>query len=91
MIVLVYSEALEEKTSMGWHRSCRNIQYYRNGIFRIYNERKKLFSSLVFSYNSKYDNDIVFFSNLIPYTYTELMKELNVFDKDEKKYEYNFI
>lgn len=86
MKLLVYSEAHEEKTKIGWYRTCKNIQYYRNGIYKIYNERKRSFSSLLFSYDSKYDNDNVFFSNLIPYTYTELMKELNVFEKDDKKY-----
>jgi len=86
MKMLVYSEELEKQTKMGWHRSCKNIQYYRNGIYKIYNERKRSFSSLLFSYESKFENDHVFFSNLIPYTYTELMKELNVFEKDDKKY-----
>ncbi len=86
MKMLAYSEKHEEKTKIGWHRTGRNIQYYRNGMYRIYNDKKRNFSSLFFSYDSKFNDDNIFFANLIPYTYTKLMKELNEYEKDDKKY-----
>jgi len=86
MKVLVYSDKKELETKIGWHREGKNIQYYRNGIYKIYNERKKLYSSMSFSYESQYDNDTIYFANSIPYFYTDLLKELNEFEKDDKKY-----
>jgi len=86
MKVLLYSEKQEGHSQIGWTRGGKNITYYRNGLYKIYKERKRLFSSLSFTYESLYDNDEVFFANLVPYQYTTLMRELNVFEKDDKKY-----
>ena len=88
MRVLIYSEKKAEKEKIGWHRSCTEIDYYRNGLFKTYKEKKSFLSSLAFTYQFEYDQDIVFFANSIPYTYTELNRELNEFEKDDKKYHY---
>ena len=86
MKVCVYSQKKEEETKIGWHREGKNIQYYKNGIYKMYNERKKNYSSMSFSYDSAYDNDTVYFANSIPYFYSDLMKELNEFERDDVKY-----
>ncbi len=86
MKVLVYSENIEKETKIGWHRAGNNIQYYRNGVYKMYNERKKQFSSMSFTYESKYNHDAIYFANSVPYFYTDIMKELSEFDRDEKKY-----
>jgi len=86
MKVLVYSEKMEKESKIGCHRGGKNIQYYKNGIYKIYNERKKHYSSMSFSYESQYDKDTIFFANQIPYLYTDLIKELNEFEKDDVKY-----
>ena len=46
-----------------------------------------MFSSLVFSYEFTHDDDTVYFANNIPYTFTDLNKELIEYDKNEKKYQ----
>ena len=88
MRLLVYSEKKAENEKIGWHRSCSEIDYYRNGLYKLHKEKKKLYSSLIFNYEFEYDDDIVYFANTIPYTYTDLNRELNEFEKDEKKYNY---
>lgn len=87
MKILIYSEKKSEEEGTGWFRGGEDIEYYRNGLFRLYKE-KKCFSSLTFSYKFEYDDDYVYFANNIPYTYTDLNKELNEFEKNEKKYKY---
>ncbi len=86
MKVLIYSEKKSKNHNIGWYRGGDNIQYYRNGLFLIYNERKHDYSSMSFTYIPEYEDDTVFFSNSIPYTFTDLINQLNIYDKDEKKY-----
>ena len=86
MKVLVYSDKKSEESNKGWFRGGNNIDYYRNGLYRLYKDKKKLFSSLSFTYNFEDDNDVVYFANNVPYSYTDLNRELNEFEKDEKKY-----
>ncbi len=45
------------------------------------------YSSLIIEYEFEYDHDEVYFANTIPYTYSTLCKELNEFEKDEKRYQ----
>ena len=86
MKILVYSDKRREEEGTGWFRAGIDINYYRNGLFRTYKDKKKTFSSLVFSYEFKYDDDTVYFANNIPYTFTDLNKELIEYEKNEKKF-----
>ncbi len=86
---MVYSEKKAEIEKIGWHRSCEEIGYFRNGLFKIYKDKKSFLSSLFFVYNFENSDDVVYFANSVPYTYSELNKELIEFEKNEKKY--NFI
>jgi murein tripeptide amidase MpaA len=89
MRIAVYSDKKSELENIGWHRGGTEIDYYRNGLYRITkNGRRQLFSSLTFKYKFEYDDDCVYFANSIPYTYTQLNNELNEFEKDEIKYHY---
>ena len=88
MKIMVYSTKQAEKENIGWHRDCINVMYYPNNLY-VFNkttERKRLLYSLTFDYEFKYDNDIVYFANSIPYFYSTLMKELNKYELDEEKY-----
>lgn len=86
MKILVYSEKRGEKEKTGWFRAGKDIDYYRNGLFRPTKDKKKMFSSLVFSYEFMYDDDTVYFANNIPYTFTDLNRELIEYEKNEKKF-----
>lgn len=87
MKILIYSEKKCEEENTGWFRGGKDIDFYRNGLFRLYKDSKKMFSSLVFSYEFTHDDDTVYFANNIPYTFTDLNKELIEYDKNEKKYQ----
>jgi len=101
MKILIYSENKAKYQNLGWCRGGDSIQYYRNGLFLIYNETRHDYNSLTFNYTVEYDDDTIFFANsilqihqhgnlsdtnLIPYTYSDLNNQLNTYDKDEKKY-----
>ena len=89
MKVLIYSEHKAKYKDIGWYRGGDSIQYYRNGLFLIYNEKRFDYNCFTFNYTAEYDDDTVFFANSIPYTYSDLSNQLNLYDKDEKKY--NFV
>ena len=88
MKIMTYSTKQAEKENIGWHRDCSNIMYYPNNlyVFNKTSEKKRLLYSLSFNYEFKYDNDIVYFANSLPYFYSTLMKELNKYELDEKNY-----
>jgi len=86
MKILIYSENKAKYQNLGWCRGGDSIQYYRNGLFLIYNETRHDYNSLTFNYTVEYDDDTIFFANSIPYTYSDLNNQLNTYDKDEKKY-----
>ena len=89
MKIMTYSTMEAKNENLGWHRDCFNIMYYPNNLF-IYNNnnlsKKRNCYSLSFDYEFKYDNDVVYFANCIPYFYSTLMKELNEYEMDEDQY-----
>ena len=86
--IMTYSTMAAAKENLGWHRDCYNSIYYVNNlyVYNTNNERKRNLHSLSFDYEFKYDNDIVYFANCIPYFYSSLMKELNHYELNEEKY-----
>ena len=70
----------ENKT---WHHTTENVKYYRNNLYKNINSKKTYYYSLSFDFTFKYDNDEIFFANCIPFTYTDLMKDLNYYTKYE--------
>jgi len=84
MQICVYSEKNAEQEKIGWHKGGNEINYYRNGIFKYVRDQKRYLSSLSFTYEFEYDNDTVYFANSIPYTYTDIFKELNEIQKNDK-------
>ena len=57
-------------------------------VFNSNNGTRRNLHSLSFDYEFKYDNDVVYFANCIPYFYSKLMKELNYYELNEEKYPY---
>ena len=84
MKLSVYSEKHSELDKTGWHKGGNDIIYYRNGLFKYVREQKRALSSLSFTYEFEHDNDTVYFANTIPYTYTDIFKELNEIQKNDK-------
>ena len=89
--IMTYSTMAAMKENIGWHRAGMNTMYYPNNLY-VYNNKnngsKRNLHSLSFDYEFKYDNDVVYFANSIPYFYSKLMKQLNYYELNEEKYPY---
>lgn len=88
MKVWCYSEKKAEKDNIGWHRAGENVAYYANNMYVFTREKKRVLYTLSFDYEFEYDNDTVFFANSLPYFFSDLMKELNMYQIKENKYPY---
>ena len=84
--VLIYSE----KTSSTWQREGTNVKYYENGLYRFIKDKRRSFNSLQFTYEFPADDDKVYIAYSFPYTYSNLLKDLAVYETDEDKYYYFF-
>ena len=85
--IMTYSKLQAQNENIGWHRDCENIMYYTNNLF-TYNDnskKKRSLSSLSFDYEFKYDNDKVYFANCLPYFYSKLIDEIELYEKKIKK------
>jgi len=83
--IMTYSKKQAKEENVGWHRDCDNVMYYTNNLF-TYNEnskKKRSLSSLTFEYEFKYDDDIVYFANCLPYFYSKLTKEINLYENSK--------
>jgi len=72
MKVLIYSEKFAAAKDIGWHRGGQKIAYYPNGIRKEGSKGFKTMYTMTFAY-------------CYPYTYTELMDELNAIMADPIK------
>lgn len=88
MKVWCYSEKKAAKENIGWHRAGDNVNYYANNMYVFNNDRKRVLYTLSYDYEFEYDNDTVYFANSLPYFFSDLMKELNTYQLDERKYPY---
>ena len=88
--IMTYSTMAAMKENLGWHRAGTNTMYYANNlyVFNSNNGTRRNLHSLSFDYEFKYDNDIVYFANCLPYFYSKLMKQLNNYELNEEKYPY---
>ena len=90
--IMTYSTMASMKENLGWHRAGTNTMYYPNNLYYYSNNNntgsKRNLHSLSFDYEFKYDNDVVYFANSIPYFYSKLMKQLNYYELNEEKYPY---
>ena len=88
--IMTYSSMAALKENLGWHRAVTNTMYYPNNlyVFNSNNGTRRNLHSLSFDYEFKYDNDIVYFANCLPYFYSKLMKQLNYYELNEEKYPY---
>ena len=86
MKILVYSEKKAAARDIGWHRSGTKIFYYLNGVRK--DEKKKAdtpsksYYTHTFTYEFEYPDDTVYFAYCYPYTYTDMVEDLNKISSD---------
>ena len=84
MKVTVYSEKKSDKDQTGWHRSCSDIAYFQNQIRKDFTFTK-YFHTATFTHTFEHDDDSVFFAYCFPYTYTDLVTDLNTIERDPRR------
>lgn len=86
MKILVYSEKMAQNRDIGWHRAGTKIGYYANGLFRSEKSgNSRSYYTHTFTYNFEYADDTVYFAYNYPYTYTDLVEDLNRLMSDPLK------
>ena len=84
-----YSRKNSEINKIGWHHTSEVVKYYKNFLYKLNKGRKEYYYTLSFDYTFQYDNDEIFFANCIPFTYSDLTRDLNFYTKNENdKYIY---
>lgn len=83
MKVLVLSTLNNQKAGLSWTRACDNISYYANSIRK--SEGGKSFYTLTFSYLFQHSQDTVYFAYSYPYTYSDLMEDLNRIETETER------
>jgi len=78
----MYSEIDARKIGKGWVRAGKDVCYYQNSM------KKKAaghYYTLTFSIQFTNDNDTVYFAHSYPYTYSDLIRNINQLELDPKK------
>lgn len=81
--IWTYSEKKSKCEGIGWHHPIQETNYSSNGLYMFSKGKRKYYSTLSFDYTFEYDDDYVYFANCIPYTYSDLMKDLANYQKAE--------
>ena len=81
--IWVYSRKNSEIYKIGWHNTTEEVKYYKNFLYKLNKGKKDYYYTLSFNYTFQFDNDEVFFANCIPFTYTDLNRDLNFYTKNE--------
>ena len=82
--IAVYSEKRAQQEEIAWTRECDNILYYPNGIKKV-QDLSKQYYSLTFSHTFMYDQDFVYFAYSVPYSYSDLRRDINEIENDEQR------
>ena len=77
----VFSRKYFEKTGIKWHRDCTQVSYTKNNDSMLKNSS----FTLSFSYDFRFEEDLVYFAYSIPYTYEELEQYLHYIKEKHHK------
>ena len=80
-----YSKKNCQNNKIGWYHTKESVQYYKNFLYKLNKGKRNYYYTLSFNYTFEYDDDEVFFANCIPFTYTDLNRDLNEYTKEENE------
>ena len=84
-----FSKRKKEEKKIGWHHTKENVEYNQNFLYNYNQNKKNYYYTLSFEYTFEYDNDEIYFANSIPFTYTDMIKDLNNYTiKENETYNY---
>ena len=84
MKVAVHSKQRYENEGVGWHRAGERISYFENTVKRD-TCAEKSFYTLTFTYVFEHADDTVYFAYSVPYTYSDLRKDLLEIESDPRR------
>eukprot|EP00002_Diphylleia_rotans_P001480 TRINITY_DN10823_c0_g2_i1.p1 TRINITY_DN10823_c0_g2~~TRINITY_DN10823_c0_g2_i1.p1 ORF type:complete len:781 (+),score=86.13 TRINITY_DN10823_c0_g2_i1:86-2428(+) len=79
---VVYSHIESTTRRMGWFRGGQNICYFRNNIRR---NKTQFYYTLSFTYTFKHAEDLCYFAQCYPYTYSNLQTDLMMLEADPER------
>ena len=85
-----YSVKKNEEKNIGWHHINEKVEYYKNFLYRYIKGKRQYYYSLSFDYTFEYDNDEIYFANSIPFTFSDIINDLNEYTKKENEKYYFF-
>ena len=85
-----YSTKKNKEKNISWHHTTEKVDYYQNGLYRYINGKRQYYYTLSFDYTIEYDDDEIYFANCIPFTYSDIIKDLNEYTKKENDKYYFF-
>ena len=85
-----YSTKKNNEKNISWHHTTEKVNYYQNGLYRYINGKRQYYYTLSFDYTIEYDDDEIYFANCIPFTYSDIIKDLNEYTKKENDKYYYF-
>ena len=85
-----YSTKKNKEKNISWHHTTEKVDYYQNGLYRYINGKRQYYYTLSFDYSIEYDDDEIYFANCIPFTYSDIIKDLNEYTKKENDKYYFF-
>ena len=80
-----YSKKNSQYNNIGWYHTKEFVQYYKNFLYKLNKGKRNYYYTLSFNYTFDYDDDEVFFANCIPFTYSDLNRDLNEYTKLENE------
>jgi cytosolic carboxypeptidase protein 2/3 len=84
MKVAVHSKQRYESEGVGWHRAGERISYFESTVKRD-TCTEKSFYTLTFTYVFEHADDTVYFAYSVPYTYSDLRKDLLEIESDPRR------
>ena len=85
-----YSTKKNKEKNIAWHHTTEKVDYYQNGLYRYIKGKRQYYYTLSFDYTIEYDDDEIYFANCIPFTYSDVIKDLNEYTKKENDKYYYF-
>ena len=87
--ICYFSQKKKEEKHIGWHHTKEEVAYSQNFLYNFNNGKRNYYYTLSFEYTFEYNNDEVYFANSIPFTYSNLINDLNGYTIKENE-KYNF-
>ena len=78
-----HSKKINQEKNLGWHHTIEEVNYYKNSLYRMLKGKRQYYYTLTFDFTFPYEDDEIYFANYMPYTYKDLIRKLNEYQKNK--------